>query len=157
MPRAAGDLESLCVARVHAWFGADRDAPVAHEPSGADFLSPALIEADLVRRVMPRPAFAQWLAGWLPGLASGAPATLLAPVEVSDRGDPQIVHLDGLNLSRAWCLRSIAAGLPDDDPRQGVLRGAEAAHLEAGMAGLESGDYLGAHWLASFAALALSR
>jgi hypothetical protein len=156
--RAAGrgDLESLCVAKVREWFAADRDAPVAHEPSGADFLSPALVEADLVRRVMPQPAFAQWLAGWLPGLAAGGPATLLVPVEVSDRGDPQIVHLDGLNLSRAWCLRSIAAGLPGDDTRQGVLRGAEAAHLEAGMTGLESGDYLGAHWLASFAALALA-
>ena len=149
-------LESLCVAKVIEWFDADRDAPVAHEPSGADFLSPILMEADLMRRVLPRAQFAQWLDGWLPGLAEGRPASLLSPVEVSDRGDPQIVHLDGLNLSRAWCLRSISAGLPGDDPRQSTLRRAEAAHLEAGMTGLESGDYLGAHWLASFAALALS-
>ncbi len=156
--RCAGrdELETLCVAKVREWFGADHDAPVAHEPSGADFLSPALVEADLVRRIMPRAAFAQWLTGWLPGLAAGEPANLLAPVEVSDRGDPQIVHLDGLNLSRAWCLRSVAAGLPGGDSRQAVLRDAAAAHLEAGMAGLESADYLGAHWLASFAALALS-
>jgi len=151
-----GDLESLCVAKVLEWYDADRDAPVAHEPSGADFLSPALIEADLMRRVLPWAQFAQWLDGWLPGLAEGRPASLLSPVEVSDRGDPQIVHLDGLNLSRAWCFRCIASGLPDDDPRQSTLRAAEAAHLAAGMAGLESGDYLGAHWLASFAALALT-
>jgi hypothetical protein len=151
-----GDLESLCVARVNEWFGADREAPVAHEPSGADFLSPALMEAGLMRRVLPQAQFARWLEGWLPELAEGGPASLLSPVEVSDRGDPQIVHLDGLNLSRAWCLRSIAACLPRDDPRQNTLRRAGAAHLAAGMTGVESADYLGAHWLASFAALALS-
>ena len=150
------ELESLCVEKIREWFVADRAAPVAHEPSGADFLSPAFVEADLVRRVLPQAEFSVWLAGWLPGLADGAPANLLSPVEVSDRGDPQIVHLDGLNLSRAWSLASIAAGLPAADARQGPLRRAAGAHLAAGMAGLASEDYLGAHWLASFAALALS-
>ena len=150
------DLESLCEGTIRDWFGADRDAPVAHEPSGADFLSPSLVEADLVRRVLPQAEFATWLSGWLPELAAGRPSNLLSPVAVSDRDDPQIVHLDGLNLSRAWSLASIAAGLPDEDMRQQVLRGTAGAHLAAGMTGLASDDYLGAHWLASFAALALS-
>jgi hypothetical protein len=153
--RHAG-LESLCVERTRKWFGTDRDAPVAYEPSGADFLSPSLVEADLVRRVLPQAEFATWLSGWLPGLAAGQPSSLLLPVAVSDRSDPQIVHLDGLNLSRAWSLASIAAGLPAGDARQEPLRRAAALHLAAGMGGLASDDYLGAHWLASFAALALS-
>jgi len=150
------DLESLCVGKVREWFGADRDAAVAHEPSGADFLSPALVEADLVRRVLPKGEFAAWLSDWLPELAAGRPSNLLAPVAVSDRSDPQIVHLDGLNLSRAWSLASIAGGVAAADLRHHVLRHAAAAHLAAGMTGLASDDYLGAHWLASFAALALS-
>jgi hypothetical protein len=150
------DLEALCVAKVREWYGGDRDAPVAHEPSGADFLSPSLVEADLMRRVLPQAEFAEWLSGWLPEQAPGRPSNLFSPVAVSDRGDPQIVHLDGLNLSRAWSLTSIAAGLPADDRRCPVLRAAAAAHFAAGMAGLASDDYLGAHWLASFAALALS-
>jgi hypothetical protein len=150
------DLETLCVASIHEWYGSDRDAPVAHEPSGADFLSPALVEADLVRRVLPPEEFSTWLEGWLPGQASGVPASLTTPVAVSDRSDPQIVHLDGLNLSRAWSLASIAAGLPVGDSRRGPFARAAAAHLAAGMTGLESDDYLGAHWLASFAALAHS-
>ncbi len=150
------DLEALCVAKVREWFGADRDAPVAHEPSGADFLSPSLVEADLVRRVLPQADFAEWLSGWLPEPLLAGTSNLFSPVAVSDRSDPQIVHLDGLNLSRAWSLASIAAGLPIDDRRCPVLRAAAAAHLAAGMTGLASDDYLGAHWLASFAALALS-
>lgn len=148
------DLETLCVERIREWFGADRDAPAAHEPSGADFLSPTLVEADLVRRVLPPADFATWLSGWLPGLAPGSPASLMSPVAVSDRSDPQIVHLDGLNLSRAWSLGGIAAGLPPGDARLAPLAHAASVHLAAGMTGLASEDYVGAHWLASFAALA---
>jgi len=88
-------------------------------------------------------------------LARGEPATLFAPAAVSDRSDPQIVHLDGLNLSRAWCFAGIAGSLPAGDVRVLVLREAAALHLDAGLAGLDSGDFLGTHWLASFAALAL--
>jgi len=149
-------LEQAVVAKALAWYGADRDGAAAWEPSGADFLSPVLIEADLMRRVLDAPALARWLHGFLPGLPRAEPAALFAPVPVSDRGDPQIVHLDGLNLSRAWCFGAIARALPRGDARTAVLTAAAARHLEAGMAGLESDDFLGAHWLASFAALALS-
>ena len=130
--------------------------PAAWEPSGADFLSPALMEADLMRRVFPQGRYGAWLAALLPGLAGREPAALFAPVDVDDRGDPQIVHLDGLNLSRAWCLRGVANALRPGDTRAAVLFEAADRHLEAGLAGVESADYLGAHWLATFAVLALS-
>jgi hypothetical protein len=149
-------LAQACEARAMNWYGADRDYPASWEPSGADFFSPALIEADLMRRVLPRGAFAQWLDGFLPGLRDGAPATLFQPAVPSDRSDGQIVHLDGLNLSRAWCFAGIAASLPRDDSRIAPLQQAASRHVDAGMLGVASGDYMGAHWLASFAALALT-
>ena len=157
--RAAGKsaLAALCSERAHAWFGGDREAPVAWEPSGADFLSPALVEAELMRRVLPPPEFAAWLEAFLPGLGTREPATLFAPPEVTDRTDPFIVHLDGLNFSRAWCFRGIASALPGSDPRAAILCEACAVHLEAGMAGLAGGDYMGEHWLATFATLALTQ
>jgi hypothetical protein len=155
--RRAGEraLEDLCVAKARGWFTADRDAPAAWEPSGADFLSPVLIEAELMRRVLPAAEFAGWLSAFLPGLARREPAALFEPAEVGDRHDPQIVHLDGLNLSRSWCLAGVAGALPAADARAGVLLDAAARHLAAGLDGLEQSDYLGSHWLASFAALAL--
>ena len=154
--RAVGEtsLEALCVERARTWFGRDRDAPAAWEPSGTDFLSPALIEAELMRRVLLPSDFADWLAGFLPGLDRREPATLFTPADVTDRSDPFIVHLDGLNFSRAWCLRGIASALAGSDPRAPILRDAAAAHLEAGMRGLAGGDYMGEHWLATFATLA---
>jgi hypothetical protein len=154
--RAAGlaSLEALCVERACTWFAADREAPAAWEPSGADFLSPVLIEAELMRRVLAPPAFATWLDGFLPGLALREPASLFTPSEVADRTDPFIVHLDGLNFSRAWCLRGIASSLAHADPRAAIMRDAAAAHLAAGMDGLTGGDYMGEHWLATFATLA---
>jgi hypothetical protein len=154
--RAAGaaSLEALCVERARAWFGADRDAPAAWEPSGTDFLSPALIEAELMRRVMRPPEFASWLDGFLPGLGRREPAVLFTPADVADRSDPFIVHLDGLNFSRAWCLRGIASALADADPRVAILRDSGAVHFAAGMRGLVGGDYMGEHWLATFATLA---
>jgi hypothetical protein len=155
--RIAGELElaDACTAKAQAWYGADRDAAAAWEPSGADFLSPTLVEADLMRRVLSADEFAAWLAGLLPGLVQRVPATLFTPVRVADRTDPQIVHLDGLNLSRAWCMRGIATTLPEGDPRATVLLAAAQTHLAAGLAGIGSGDYLGEHWLATFAVLAL--
>ena len=157
--RAAGGavLEALCVERARTWFAGDRDAPVSWEPSGADFFSPALIEAELMRRVLPQPEFAAWLEAFLPGLVRREPASLFTPAQVTDRTDPFIVHLDGLNFSRAWCLRGIASALPASDPRATILRDACAVHLEAGMAGLAGGDYMGEHWLATFATLALTQ
>ena len=156
--RAANDetLTATVCAKAQEWFASDRDVPAAWEPSGADFLSPALVEAELMRRVMPSETFAAWLTGFLPGFADAEPAALFASVEVTDRSDPQLVHLDGLNLSRAWCLRGIAAALTPDDERRGVAHAAADAHFAAGWSGLASGDFAGAHWLASFALLALA-
>ena len=149
-------LEVLCSAKARGWFGADRDAPAGWEPSGADFLSPALIEAELMRRLEPGPAYADWLARFLPAFVLRSPAELFDPVLVDDRSDGHIVHLDGLNLSRAWCLRGIASSLPQGDPRIAVAEDAARAHLDAGFEGLASDDYVGAHWLATFATLALT-
>jgi hypothetical protein len=156
--RATGDgaLEHACTSRALAWFGDDRDAPADWEPSGADFLSPSLVESDLMRRVLPHDGFGAWLDGFLPALARGEPASLFAPVRVSDRADPHIVHLDGLNLSRAWSMTGIANALPLGDPRAVTLELAAKRHVDAGLVGLDSADYMGAHWLASFALLALT-
>ena len=151
--RPAADV---CRDRARRWFLDDRDAPAAWEPSGADFLSPALAEADLMRRVLDPDDFPAWLGGFLPGLARGEPEALFAPVAVSDRSDPQIVHLDGLNLSRAWHWRGIAASLAVADPRRDIASAAAATHLAAGMSGLGTEHYVGAHWLATFAMLALT-
>ena len=152
----ARTLEEVVVATARAWFAADRDLPIAWEPSGADFLSPALVEALLMARVLDGDEYGRWLAQALPGVGTSAFEAWLAPATVADRSDPQIVHLDGLNLSRAWCLRGIAAALAHGHRARAALDAAAARHLEAGLAGLDSGDYVGAHWLASFAALALS-
>ena len=149
-------LEALCIATARRWYVDDQDAPAAWEPSGADFLSPVLMEADLMSRVLDRATFADWLRAFLPGLNSMQPRTLFAPAQVSDRSDPQIVHLDGLNLSRAWNFSGIAKTLAPADPRRPTLQRAAGEHLQAGMTGLASGDYLGQHWLATFAMLALT-
>ncbi len=106
-------------------------------------------------RVLVPVAFADWLDAFLPGFAAGEARPLSLPVSVADRTDPQIVHLDGLNLSRAWCYATIGAALPTGDSRLRALRDASDRHLAAGWQGLASGDYAGEHWLASFALLAL--
>ena len=148
--RAVGHapLEALLCARAVAYYAADRDAPAAWEPGGEDFLSPSLIEADLMRRVLAPGDFATWLHGFFP---HGLPMALQHPATVSDRSDGKLAHLDGLNLSRAWCLRSLAAALPGDAPLHAVLTAAAAAHTAAGLANVATGDYAGEHWLASFA------
>jgi len=147
--RLVGDdpFERPLVARALAWFATDRDYPAHLEPGGDDFLSGALMEASLMTRVLDAGAFAAWWAAFLPSV----PAALREPAAVTDRADPKLVHLDGLNFSRAWCWRTIAA----------VTRGAaaEAAaerHLEAAMPHLFSGEYAGEHWIGSFALLALT-
>ena len=106
--------------------------------------------------MQPAGEFPAWLGRFLPGLAKGEPKTLFVPATVTDRTDPQLVHLDGLNLSRAWCLRGVAAALPRDDPARRVLAEAAARHAEAGLRHVASGDYAGEHWLASFAVYLLS-
>lgn len=156
--RRAGlrELADAIEARARSWFAEDRNAPVAWEPSGFDFLSPSLVEAELMRRVLAADAFGAWLDAFLPGVASGEPESLFTPVAVSDRGDAHIVHLDGLNLSRAWCFRGIASAFGAGDARARAARDAAAIHLAAGLAAVERAEYVGSHWLASFAALALS-
>jgi len=142
-----GELEALIRERALTYYGADRDAPAAWEPGGDDFLSPALVEADLMRRVL-GDGFAAWLHGFLP---RGLPGSLQHPATVSDRSDGKLAHLDGLNLSRAWCLRAIAAALPATDPLRAELAAAGDIHAAAGLANVATGDYMGEHWLASFA------
>jgi hypothetical protein len=156
--RSVGDsrLMGLVEERARAYFGADVDVPAGWEPGGADFFSPSLIEADLMRRVLPAPEFRGWFGRFLPRAARGEPAVLFQPATVTDRTDPQLVHLDGLNLSRAWCMRSIAAALPADDPAKAVLESSAERHAEAALKHVASGDYAGEHWLASFAVYLLS-
>ena len=153
--RQCGDTELGELVRSTAlhWYGQDRDCP-AWEPSGDEFLSPALQEAELMRRVLDQTAFRVWFAEFLPRAAKREPAALFSPATVSDRSDGKIVHLDGLNLSRAWCWQGIAASLAPDDPVRAVALETASAHLEASI-GHVAGDYMGEHWLASFALLAL--
>ena len=142
------ELKALLVERATAYYAADREAPAAWEPGGEDFLSPTLIEADLMRRVLPPAEFVGWLHEFFP---HGLPPALRAPAIVSDRSDGKLAHLDGLNLSRAWCMRAVAGALPADDPLRAELTAAGDIHAAAGLAHVATGDYMGEHWLASFA------
>jgi hypothetical protein len=155
--RARGDAEVDAVAskRARDFFARDTGCPLSYEPGGEDFLSPCIAEADVMRRVVPPAEFAMWLTRFLPhGLTvNGAP---LAPVVPSDRSDPKLVHLDGLNLSRAWMLHGIASGLPDNDPRRASFEAAAAAHAKAGLEGVSDVHYEGGHWLGSFAVYLLT-
>ena len=148
-------LLALIMARAQDWFGGDADAR-AWEPDGDAFLSPTLCEALLMARLLPGADFQRWFAAFLPGAAQRQPASLFTPASVSDRSDGKIAHLDGLNLSRAWCWRGIAAALGEDDPARGVIMATADAHLAAGLPHI-AGDYAGEHWLATFAVLALGR
>jgi len=153
-PLGRDDLAEAVRAYAAEWFVPDEDAPLRWEPSGHDFLSPGLVEADLVRRVLPADDLPAWLAGFWPGLAAGEPRTLLEPVVVTDRTDGQVGHLDGLNLSRAAALDHLAEALRLDDDRGPVLRAAAARHREQGFAALAETGFLSTHWLGSFALLA---
>jgi hypothetical protein len=146
-------LASLLREKAVAWYGDDVECQ-AWEPSGDDFLSPALMEAECMRRVLSSSDFARWLDSFLPRLAEREPAALFEPVEVSDRADGKIAHLDGLNLSRAWCWRALAHGWPEDDARRKIAHDAAARHLAASLPHV-AGDYMGEHWLATYALLAL--
>lgn len=153
--RQVGDrtLHALVADAAHRFHDGDRDGPLAYEPSGQDFLSPCLAQADLMRRLLAPVAFAAWLAAFLPTIGRD---DWLPVAGTSDRTDGKLAHLDGLNLSRAWMLEGIAAGLPDDDPRQGPLLERARAHARAGLAGADSDHYAGSHWLGSFAVYLLS-
>jgi hypothetical protein len=140
-------LESLLVDRSRDYFLRDVNAPAAWEPGGNDFFSPSLFEADLITRILPPAEFADWFHRFLPEL----PPSLLTPPTVSDRSDLQLVHLDGLSLSRAWCMKRIASTLSGSNPVRNVLLESAERHTQEGLAHVASGHYGGEHWLASFA------
>jgi hypothetical protein len=129
----------------------DTGCPLSYEPSGEDFLSPCLAEADFMRRVLDAPQFARWLTQFLPQLAQADGAAWLAPGVVTDRADPKLAHLDGLNLSRAWMLEGIAQGLPAQDARRTALRASARAHAAAALPFVTGEHYVGGHWLGTFA------
>ncbi|MEJ1963340.1 MAG: DUF2891 domain-containing protein [Gammaproteobacteria bacterium] len=149
----AGDTEmrSLLTDAARRFYQPDRNCPLNYEPSGQDFLSPCLAEADFMRRVLDRAAFSRWLAGFLPGIPKTAGAPWLPPAIVTNRSDPKLAHLDGLNLSRAWMLEGIAEGLGPKDSRSPALLAAASRHREAALPEVTGEHYEGGHWLGTFA------
>jgi hypothetical protein len=151
--RAGGHdaLAKLAADSARKFFLADKNCPLAYEPSGEDFLSPCLGEADVMRRILAPNEFAAWLRGFMPQIPSQPNAVWLPVVVSPDPSDPKLAHLDGLNLSRAWMLEGILSGLPANDPRRPALAAAAEAHREAGLAAVTGAHYEGGHWLGSFA------
>ncbi len=151
--RISGDteLEVMLIERSKTYHLSDKNCPLAYEPSGEDFLSPCLSEADLMRRVLGQKEFADWLSGFLPNLPTDGSGNWLAPGIVKDASDGKLVHLDGVNLSRAWNLENIARALPQGDPRITSLNAAADIHRDAGLKAVTDAHYSGSHWLASFA------
>ena len=174
-------FEKLVADSARKFFLADKNCPLAYEPSGEDFLSPSLGEADVMRRVMSPNEFARWLGEFMPQIpisntaardnaspartgstesrpTAGAKTAAWLPVAVSpDPSDPKLAHLDGLNLSRAWMLEGILSALPNDDSRRPALRAAADAHRRAGLAAVTGEHYEGGHWLGSFAVYLTTR
>jgi hypothetical protein len=156
--RAVDDREmaGLVAETARRFYLSDVACPLGYEPSGEDFLSPCLAEADLMRRVLPPQEFAPWLGRFLPQIPTTASAGWLPVGVVTDRSDGKLAHLDGLNLSRAWMLEGILAGLPEDDPRRAGLGAAADVHRAAGLAAVTGEHYEGGHWLGSFATYLVS-
>jgi len=152
-----GELAKLAEGSARRFFLKDTNCPLAYEPSGEDFLSPCLGEADVMRRVLSPNEFGKWLAAFLPQVPTKATADWLPVVVSPDPSDPKLAHLDGLNLSRAWMLEGIISGLPSDDLRRGALETAAAAHRQAGLAAVTGEHYEGGHWLGSFAVYLTTR
>lgn len=154
--REVGDAElgSIIEEAGRDFYLADRGCPLGYEPSGHDFLSPCLAEADFMRRLLQPADFATWLDTFLPAIGN---EDWLPVAVVTDRSDGKLSHIDGLNLSRAWMLEGIAAGLPQEDDRREALRAAAERHAEAGLSGVSDEHYAGGHWLASFAVYLLSK
>ncbi len=144
-------LAKLATDSARKFFLADANCPLGYEPSGEDFLSPCLGEADVMRRVLPQAEFGKWLSEFLPRIPSLANADWLPVVISPDPSDPKLAHLDGLNLSRAWMLEGVLSALPGDDPRRPALTSAAEAHRRAGLAAVTGEHYEGGHWLGSFA------
>ena len=151
--RIVGDeeMEQLIIQRSKAFHLNDKNCPLAYEPSGEDFLSPCLMEADLMRRMMSETEFAKWLTGFMPNIPTDGSGDWLAPGIVKDASDGKLVHLDGVNSSRAWNLYNIARALPEGDARKASLVAAAKIHADTGVAAVSAEHYSGSHWLASFA------
>jgi len=144
-------LAKLAADSARKFYLADKNCPLAYEPSGEDFLSPCLAEADVMRRILTQDEFTKWLSQFLPQIPKTATADWLPVVISPDPSDPKLAHLDGLNLSRAWMLEGILSSLPADDPRRPALTSAAEAHRRAGLAAVTGAHYEGGHWLGSFA------
>ena len=157
--RAKGDMKfaDLLVSKARQFYLGDKNCPLEYEPSGEDFLSPCLGEADLMRRVLPSAEFGRWIQAFLPQISSARKDAWLEPVVSPDPSDPKLAHLDGLNLSRAWMLEGIAAGLPKGDKRLPTIRVAAEEHRLAGLAAVTGKHYEGGHWLGSFAVYLVTR
>ena len=151
------EMQSLIEAKARAFYTGDTDCPLAYEPSGEDFLSPCLAEADLMRRILPAREYGEWLRHFLPVIPASSKKPWLAPAEVTDRSDPKLAHLDGLNLSRSWMLLGIASGLPQGDRRIGALNAAAEAHAAAALPAVTGEHYEGGHWLGTFAVYLTTR
>jgi hypothetical protein len=145
------EMRRLLTDAAHRFYQNDRNCPLSYEPSGQDFLSPCLAEADFMRRVVDRAAFSKWLTDFLPEIPTSAGKAWLTPGIVTDRADPKLAHLDGLNLSRAWMLEGIAHGLGPDDRRTAALLAAANSHREAALPAVTGEHYEGGHWLGTFA------
>jgi hypothetical protein len=150
-------LAAMVVAKLREFHLKDQGCPLTYEPSGQDFLSPCLAEADVMRRVLPPDEFAAWLTRFLPRLPVTNSGAWLPIGVVTDKTDGKLAHLDGLNLSRAWMLEGIAAGLPAGDPRRRALLAAARTHAASGLAAVTGEHYAGGHWLGSFAAYLTTR
>ncbi len=147
----------LLLSKAKQFYLNDKNCPLAYEPSGEDFLSPCLGEADLMRRVLPGGEFAKWLSAFMPQISTSARGDWLQPVVSPDPSDPKLAHLDGLNLSRAWMLEGMASALPKNDNRLPAIRAAAEAHEHAGLAAVTGEHYEGGHWLGSFAVYLVTR
>ncbi len=150
-------LAQMVIAKVREFHLHDKDCPIAYEPSGQDFVSPCIAEADLVRRVLPPKEFATWLTAFLPRIPTTNSAAWLPIGVVTDKTDGKLAHLDGLNLSRAWMLEGIASGLPANDARRRALLAAARVHAASGLAAVTGAHYEGGHWLGSFATYLTTR
>jgi Protein of unknown function (DUF2891) len=144
-------MQSVLAYAARRFYSQDRNCPLNYEPSGEDFLSPCLGEADFMRRVLGPGDFAGWLSGFLPDIPKNPRKPWLSPAVVVDRADPKLAHTDGLNLSRAWMLEGIARGLPPSDRRIAALRAAAQLHREAALPNITGEHYVGGHWLGTFA------
>jgi hypothetical protein len=144
-------MQALIETKSRDFYANDTQCPLAYEPSGEDFLSPCLAEADLMRRILPPREFGAWLHRFLPVIPSSAKKPWLVPGEVTDRSDPKLAHIDGLNLSRSWMLLGIASGLPEGDHRIAALQATAEAHAAAALPAVTGEHYEGGHWLGTFA------